>query len=154
MQSSEFLQWVCFLSSLDEAISKNKQIISSQGSPGGGAIKNLSVMLEMQVPSLGQGEPLEKEMATHSSIVAWKIPQTEKPSGLQSMGSKRVRHDLGIKQQHLLPCAPAQTLSRHFQCLPVTAVCFLYSSSFSGTKGADLDLALPHLSLLPTHPNI
>ena len=49
-------------------------------------------MLETQVPSLTQEDPLEKEMATHSSILAWKIPWTEEPSGLQSMGSQRVRH--------------------------------------------------------------
>ena len=44
------------------------------------------------VGSLGQEDPLEEEMATHSSIVAWKIPQTEEPGGLQSMGSQRVGH--------------------------------------------------------------
>ena len=43
--------------------------------------------------SLGQEDPLEKKMATHSSILAWKIPGTEEPGGPQSMGSKRVRHD-------------------------------------------------------------
>ena len=45
--------------------------------------------------------PLEKEMATHSSILAWRIPWTEEPVGLQSMGSQRVRHDLATKQQSL-----------------------------------------------------
>ena len=44
---------------------------------------------EMQVRSLGQKDPLEKEMVTHSSILAWKIPQTEDPGGLQSMGSQK-----------------------------------------------------------------
>ena len=48
---------------------------------------------EMQVQHLGQEDPLEKEMATHSSILAWKIPWTEEPGGLQSMGSQRVRQD-------------------------------------------------------------
>ena len=48
---------------------------------------------ETQVQSLGQEDPLEKEMATHSSILAWKIPWTEDPDGLQSMGSQRVRHN-------------------------------------------------------------
>ena len=67
----------------------------------------MSVMLETQVPSMGQEEPLEKEMATHSSILAWRIPWTEEPGGLQSIGSPRVRHDLGTKQQHLLPQVPA-----------------------------------------------
>ena len=50
-------------------------------------------MLEIRFRSLGWEEPLEKEMATHSSILAWKIPWTEEPGGLQSMGSQRVRHD-------------------------------------------------------------
>ena len=44
-------------------------------------------------PSLGQEDPLEKEMAPHSSTLAWRIPWTEEPGGLQSMGSQRVRHD-------------------------------------------------------------
>ena len=47
----------------------------------------------MLVESLGQEDPLEKEMATHFSIHAWRIPWTEEPGGLQSMGSKRVGHD-------------------------------------------------------------
>ena len=48
---------------------------------------------EMQVLSLGGEDPLEEEMATHSSIPAWRIPRTEEPGRLQSMGSQRVRHD-------------------------------------------------------------
>ena len=48
---------------------------------------------ETQVQSLDREDPLEKEMATHSSILAWRIPLTEKPGGLQAMGSQRVRHD-------------------------------------------------------------
>ena len=50
-------------------------------------------MQEARVPSLGQEDPLEKEMANHSSILAWKIPCMEKPGKLQSMGSQRVGHD-------------------------------------------------------------
>ena len=53
-------------------------------------VKNLPAM---QVPSLGRKDPLEKGTATHSSILAWRIPRTEEPGGLQSMGSQRVRHD-------------------------------------------------------------
>ena len=56
-------------------------------------VKNLPTMQETQVQSLGQEDPLEKEMATHSSILAWRILWTEEPGGLQSMGSQRVRHD-------------------------------------------------------------
>ena len=50
---------------------------------------------------LGREDPLEKEMATHSSILVWEIPWTEEPGGPQSIGHKRVRHDLEIKQQNL-----------------------------------------------------
>ena len=50
-------------------------------------------MQETQVPYLDGEDPLEKEMATHSSIPAWRIPWTEEPGGLQSMGSQRVKHD-------------------------------------------------------------
>ena len=50
-------------------------------------------MQEKQVQSLGQEDPLEKGMATHSSILAWRIPWTEEPGGLQSMGLKRVKQD-------------------------------------------------------------
>ena len=57
------------------------------------AVKNLPVVQEAQVRSLGWEDPLEKEMATHSSILAWKISWTEEPGGLQSMGSQRIRHD-------------------------------------------------------------
>ena len=57
------------------------------------SIKNLPAVQETRVRSLGLEDPLEKEMATHSSILAWKISWTEEPGGLQSMGSQRVRHD-------------------------------------------------------------
>ena len=56
-------------------------------------VKNLPAMQETWVLSLGLEDPLEKEMATHSSILAWKIPWTEEPGGLQSIASHRVRHD-------------------------------------------------------------
>ena len=57
------------------------------------SVKNPSAMWEALVRSLGWEDPLEKGMATHSSILAWRIPWTEKPGGLQSMGSQRVRHN-------------------------------------------------------------
>ena len=56
-------------------------------------LKRLPPMQETRVQSLGQEDPLEKEMVTHSSILAWRIPWTEEPGGLQSMGSLRVGHD-------------------------------------------------------------
>ena len=56
-------------------------------------VKHLPAMQETRVRSLGQEDPLEKEMATHSSILAWRTPWTEEPGGLQSMGSQRVGHN-------------------------------------------------------------
>ena len=56
-------------------------------------VKSLHAMQEIRVQSLGQEDPLEKEMATYSSIRAWKIPWTEEPGGLPSMRSHRVGHD-------------------------------------------------------------
>ena len=67
--------------------------------PGGSVVKNLPAKQEMQVQSLDWEDPLEKEMATHSSILAWGIPWTEECGGLESMRSQRVRHDLATKQQ-------------------------------------------------------
>ena len=56
-------------------------------------VKNLPAKQETQVQSLGWEDTLEKEMATHPSILAWRIPWTEEPDGLQSTGSQRVGHD-------------------------------------------------------------
>ena len=56
-------------------------------------VRRLPAMRETGVQFQGQEDPLEKEMATHSSILAWRIPWTEEPGGLQSMGSQRVGHD-------------------------------------------------------------
>ena len=63
-------------------------------------VKRLPTMRETWVQSLGREDLLEKEMATHSSIFAWKIPWTEKPGGLQSMGSQRVGHDFTFTFMH------------------------------------------------------
>ena len=90
-------------------------------------VKRLATMQETWVQSLGQEDPLEKEMATHSSILAWKIPWTEEPGRLQSMGSQRVGHDWEtfflffsyclfrhnaiahlIEQMHVLSCSNPQ----------------------------------------------
>ena len=61
--------------------------------PGGSSSKNLPAMSETWVPSLGREDPLQKEMATPSSILAWDIPRTEEPCRLQSTGLQRVRRD-------------------------------------------------------------
>ena len=67
--------------------------------PGGSALKNLPVMQETWVQSLGRKDPEEEGMATHSSILAWRIPCTEEPGRLQSIGSKSRTH---LKQRSLL----------------------------------------------------
>ena len=79
-------------------------LTSEQGFPGGSVVtKNLPVKQEMQVWSLGLEEPLEEEMAIHSSISAWEIPRTEKPGGLNRLGvawgGKTVGYNLVTKQQ-------------------------------------------------------
>ena len=71
-------------------------------------------MQETRIWSLGQKDPLEKEMATHSSILAWKIPWTEEPGGLQSMGSRRVGHDIVTKSA--LPPALPPSLTHTHRC--------------------------------------
>ena len=80
-------------------------------------VSNLPAMQETQVQSLNQKDPLEKEIATHSSILAWRIPWTEGPGRLQSMGSQRVRHDWVTntleRRQEVpalnVPCQPPQS---------------------------------------------
>ena len=67
--------------------------MTSLGFPSGAVVKHHLPMQETRVQSLGQEDPLEKEIATHSSILAWEIPWTEEPGGLQSMGTQRVGHD-------------------------------------------------------------
>ena len=69
------------------------QVFSHLLPPVALTVKRLSAMQETRVRSLGWEDPLEKEMATHSSILAWKIPWMEEPSWLLAMGSQRVRHD-------------------------------------------------------------
>ena len=63
------------------------------GFPSGSVVKNLPAMQETQVLTLGGEDPLEKGMATYSSILAWKLPGTKEPSGLQSMRSQSAGHD-------------------------------------------------------------
>ena len=69
-------------------------------------VKNLPAMQETWVRSLGQEDPLEKEMANYSSILAWKIPWTEESGGLQSMGCR----ELGTTEQLTLPSQPTKDL--------------------------------------------
>ena len=92
----------------DQVVGTSKhycQLKETKGFPGGSVVKNLPVMQEMQgtrVWSLGQEGPLEEGMAAHSGILAWRIPWTEEPGRLQSIGSQRVRHDLATKERERL----------------------------------------------------
>ena len=73
---------------------------------------------EMQVQSLGREDPLEEDMATHSSTLAWRIPWTEEPGGLQSTRSQRVRRDLGTNQQkQQVPHISIQTVFVYTYCM-------------------------------------
>ena len=75
-------------------------LTTQKSSPGGSAVKVCLPMQEMWVQSLDWEDLLEEEMATPSGILAWEIPWTEGPGGLQSMGSQRIGHDLPTKQHH------------------------------------------------------
>ena len=83
--------------------------------PADSMVKNLPAMQDTWVQSLSWEDFLEKEMATHSSILAWEIPRTEEPVGLQSWGCKRVRQDLATTQQHLQKHKTLKTFSFIFQ---------------------------------------
>ena len=76
-------------------------------------VKHLPTMRETRVQSLGREDPLEKEMATHSSILAWKIPWTEEPGCLLSMGSQRVGHDWATSLHFTSSCVAGSRIS-HF----------------------------------------
>jgi len=90
--------------------------IQPLGLPGGSVVKNQpakQAMQEMGVQSLCSEYPLKKKMATHSSIPAWKIPWTEEPGGVQSMGSQRVGHYLATKPPS--PYIPWQNIHWHLK---------------------------------------
>ena len=90
-------------------------------------LKCLPTMLETRVRSLGREDPLEKEMATHSSILAWRIPWTENPGGLQSMGLQRVGHDWVTSLTYLLTVylySKEHCILEILPCLGVPTHCF------------------------------
>ena len=74
-------------------------LMQEWGFPGGSMVNSLSAKKETQVSSLGWADPLEKEVATHFRNLAWEIPRTKEPDGLQFMESQRVRNNLVTKQQ-------------------------------------------------------
>ena len=86
MNKSIFLKYFQFLFLLKLSSNKIASLVAQR-------LKHLPLMRETWVQSLGQEDPLEKEMATHSSTLAWKIPWMEEPGRLQSMGLQRVGHD-------------------------------------------------------------
>ena len=111
-------------------------VMLKQGFPGGSAVKERLAMQEMWVRFPGWEDPLEEGMATHSKILAWRIPWTEEPGRLQSMGSQRVRQDwmqlsthTGIHGKHLVkrPGSGRQKLSAG---IPVSTPVFLPSTAF------------------------
>ena len=114
-------------------------------------VKNLPVMQETCVQFLGQEDPLKKEMATHSSVLAWRIPWTEEPGGLQSMGSQRVdmteQLTLSLSFQFLEGDAALYNLSQLRDRLPCNAPCpckkhaiCLFFSCISPAKSAFLKI--------------
>ena len=76
-----------------QSVYSSLHLLTPKGCPGDSVVKNLPAVQESQVQSLDWKDPLEKRMAAHLSILAWRTPWTEEPGGLQSMGSQRVRHD-------------------------------------------------------------
>ena len=76
-----------------EVLLKAESRVIIRGFPGGSEVKNLPAIQEIQVWFLGWEDPLEEGMETHSSILSWRIPWTEEPGKLQSMGSRRTRHN-------------------------------------------------------------
>ena len=113
-------------------------------------LKCLPLMQETWVQSLGREDPLEKEMATHSSILAWRIPRTEEPGGLQSMGLQRVGQTERINFLNFLTLMPLiirATCSLTFMYLFLTALglcCFAWASSNCSKQGL-LFLVAPRL---------
>ena len=74
----------------------------SWASPMAQQVKNLPAMQEAQVGSLGQKDPLEEEMATHSNILSWEIPRAEEPGGLQDMGSQKPFMTYGLNNNSIM----------------------------------------------------
>ena len=104
---STSLSWVCYgyhISTGEETeVQRVDAKYQTEGFLGGSVVKNPPVKLEIWVQSLGWEGPLEKRMATCSSILAWEIPWTEEPGGLQSMELQRFGPNLATRQQQLEP---------------------------------------------------
>ena len=90
-------------------------------------VKRLPTMRETRVRSLGQEDPLEKETATHSSTLAWRIPWEEEPGGLQSMGSQRVRHDWATELNWTEHVWIASLVAQRLKCIPAMRETWVWS---------------------------
>ena len=105
-------------------VNKSSYLYSGKNSLVAQTVKHLSTMRETWVRSLDWEDPLEKEMAIHSSTIAWKIPWTEEPGRLQSMGSQRVGHDW-VTSRHVKSALylgyVIRSMSSEFVCLPKRA---------------------------------
>ena len=112
-----------------------------KGFPDGSVVKNPPAVQEAQktqVRSLGWEDPLEEEMATHSSILAWRIPCAEEPGRIQSMGSQRVRHDWATEHEHFLEPQGVWPPSPDGNIAPVietVKTLYAFSASTSGVCG-------------------
>ena len=105
-------------------------------------VKNLPAIWETPVRSLGWEDPLEKKIATHFSILAWRIPWTEKPGGLWSMGSQRVGHDWATNRKY----THRRKICLHWRILPMIVHIYFYFNyhfySFNVSEQKDQHLAL------------
>ena len=117
MITLSLLLWI-----LGTLIWKMPGTVSLSGFPGGSAVKNPPAVQETWLWFLGREDPLEKGMATHSSVLAWKIPWTGEPGGLQSTGSQRVRHDWSDWERMcsvcLVMCAQQVLVKCNILCFP------------------------------------
>ena len=107
----------------------------------------------MQVWPLGWEDPLEKEMAPHSSALAWKIPWIEEPGGLQSMGSQRIRHDWVTEHVHLHAhtCTHIHTHTlTHISCNNSEGKSYAYTSTFQ-EKRLNRKPEYHHVAAAPCH---
>ena len=112
LSSTPRTNWVpLILPHIDWSLLQFTWIIVILGFPGGSVVKNLLQCRRWEFRSLGQEDPLEKGMATHSSILAWEIPWTKEPGGLQSMGLQRVGHDWVTKQQQTIVLVKVLTIA-------------------------------------------
>ena len=110
-------------------------------------------MQETWIWSLGQEDPLEKEMAAHSSIPAWEIPWTEEPGGLRSMGLQRVGHDLATNNNNWLACGHMAGMRQKQELKPCQAApASFYRTTYSTASMADFASKISLRSLIHSPP--